>query len=362
LVDDRFRLLTPLGPGHSGQVWHAVDERTGRPVAVKIHFGHPGTDAASVVRHPCVVSIFFLGTHEGAAYSVMELVDGVSLAAVLLDGPVPAADATVITMGICDALHAAHRAGVVHGNLKPSNVLIADAGGGQPVVKVGDFSGHGDPRDDMYSVGLLMEAMAGRRDPVIGRMLSRDPYSPAQLRAILTGAAVPAASLEDGPDTDRRGLRRLAVISGAATLAVVVAGCVWMFQPAAPPDFIGAPGGEHSALAGSPSTEPSVAPRTSTPPPVVAPAAGASLNALHGVKAVIAHQLKAGNIEREAAASLDSRLDDIIRFQSRGQTKQAGDRIDALKTQLGSMRRANKVTAAGYDAILASVNGLSGQP
>lgn len=374
LVDDRFRLLTPLGRGKAGQVWQAVDEQTGRTVAVKLHRGRPGHQPAAGVSHPCVVSIIFSGTHEGAAYTAMEFVDGVSLATVLEEGPVPAHDIDSIALAICDALHAAHAAGVTHGNLKPSNVLIANGGGKRPVVKVGDFAGQGNPGEDMYALGLLMEAMSGRRDPIVERLLSRDPYTPAQLRSILTGTAGPPSDPEeDEPERER--LVRAAVISGAVTLAVVIVGCAWFLQPSAPPDFGSGElageqpvsavhsGAERSAVPGVTKAPPAAVPSTSeTSGPAVttgATGATATTGAIEAVKSVIDGQLKAGNIEQGAASMLTSRLDEIARFQSRGQTKQANDRIDMLKNQLEGMRRTGKVTEAGYDAILESLNRLS---
>jgi len=342
-------------------VWQAVDEQTGRQVALKLHRGPAGQDAAVRVSHPSVVSTFFLGTHEGAAYTVMELVDGVSLATVLEEGPIPRDDALAIAIGVCEALHAAHAAGVTHGNLKPSNVLIADQG----VVKVGDFTGHGHPGEDMYSLGLLMEAMSGHRDPIVQRLLSRDPYTPAELRSILTGSPSPSADSpiadpDDGQESDRPRLVRLAVISGVATLAVVIAACAWFLKPSTPPDIRSeAPSGVPSLSGAGPDpvAEPSASPVISTLRTPNGPAAASQ--GISAAKAVIAGQLKAGNIERDAAASLNARLDDIARFLSRGQTKQANDRIDSLKPQLMSLLRAGKVTAAGYDAILASINKIS---
>ncbi|HZM81505.1 MAG TPA: protein kinase [Candidatus Limnocylindrales bacterium] len=362
LIDNRFRLLTPLGRGQTGQVWQAVDEQTGGPVAVKVYRGRPGQGSPVGVAHPHIVSIFFSGTYEGTAYTVMELVDGVSLATVLDEGLLPIDDAVNIVTGVCLALQAAHAAGVIHGNLKASNVLIAEQG----VIKVGDFGGHGDPREDMYSLGLLMEAMAGRRDPVVERLLSRDPYTPTQLLSVLMGRpAEPTEPAAEDSDHERPRLVRLAVITGAVTLAVVIAACAFMFAPSDPPD-LGSQAPPGSILSDpqsppvDPSGSPSVSPSHSKPP--AAPAAGTGGNAgnaaINAVKAVIAGQLRAGNIEPEAADLLDTKLDEIARFEARGLTKQANDRIDGLRTQLSTLRRSDRVTEDGYNAILAAVNKL----
>jgi len=309
----------------------------------------------------------------------MELVDGVSLATVLEEGPIPHDDAVAIAIGVSEALQAAHSAGVVHGNLKPSNVLITDGGGKQPLVKVSDFTGHGHPHEDMYSLGQLMEAMSGRndpaaRDPIVERLLSREPYSPAQLRAILIGSSTTARNTHnagadaddlpetDLPETDRPRLMRLAIVTGAVTLAVVIAVCAWFLKPSTPPEIQSeTPFSELAPPTGDTSPPPSATPVASRQP-AAAPAAGTGANApspVRGAKAVVSSQLKAGNIEPEAAAMLNSKLDEIGRFLSRGQTKQANDRLDSLKTMLMSMRRSNRVNTTGYDAILASLNDLS---
>lgn len=346
LIGERFRLLAPLGQ-EAGSVWSAVDERTGASVAIRLRRGRPGPDPAARVVHPHVVSIFSFGTHEGAGFSVMELVDGVSLATILDDGQVPEDEGWRIAAEVCQALHAAHSVGVAHGDLKPGNVLIAETG----MVKVGGFTGTGGARQDMYSVGLLMEAMSGSRDPIVKRLLSRDPYSPAQLHEILTGSTLdePAGEFDD-EDAERPRLVRLAVISGTVTLAIVVAACAWLLAPIAPPEFDSQ--GTSAGLPGSPPPQPSSAAAAPTSRPPAAP----SNTGIDRVKAVIADQLKAGQIQPDAASSLNARLDDIARFQSRGLTKQANDRIDSFKSQLTALRQNNKVTAQGYEAILASLN------
>lgn len=365
LIGERFRLVEPLGRGSAGRVWRAFDERNGQPVAIRLHRGRPGPDPAARVVHPHVVSIFSFGTHEGSGYSAMELVDGVSLATILQEGPVPADEVWRIAAEVCQALHAAHTAGVTHGDLKPGNVLIADRG----MVKVGGFTGTGDPRQDMYSLGLLMEAMSGHRDPIVKRLLSRNPYTPAQLYEILTGSFLdtPGAHEGDGEDeSERPRLVRLAFISGAVTLAVVVS-CAWFLAPTSPPEVRsrGSSTGSSSLVGEQTPAAPPASPKP--PPPGAGPAVStgagvgnltASIAAVEAVRAVIAKQLSTGQIQPDAAASLNGRLDDIVRFQSRGQTKQADDRIGMLKSQLVMLRKEGKVTAAGYDEILASLNTL----
>lgn len=355
LVDGRFSLLKPLGRGEAGQVWQAVDEQTGGPVAVKLLDGRPGPDPAVRLAHPNIVSIYLTGTHDGVPYVVMELVEGVSLATVLEEGALYKEDAVTVATGVSLALHAAHSAGIVHGNLKPSNVLIADQG----IIKVGDFTGRGDPREDMYALGMMMEAMSGSRDPVVDRLLSREPYTPAELHEVLTGRPLPAAApalVEDDGEPERPKLMRLAIITGVVTLALIIAVCAWFLTPSTPPRMESqTPSGDTpTSPAESTSPEPTVSVTNSTAE--TTPTHSTGVNA---VKAVIANQLKAGQIQPDAASALNDRLDEIGRFLSRGLTKQANDRIAALKAQLAEQRRINKVTADGYNAILAAINKLS---
>lgn len=128
-------------------VWRGVDTRLDRPVAVKVLDGaalaEPGAvqrfhwEARTVAKltDPHVVSIYDVGSDADRHYLVMELVRGESLAALLADGPLPVRSAVDIAVQVCEALGAAHAAGVVHRDVKPGNILID----GKGQVKVCDF-------------------------------------------------------------------------------------------------------------------------------------------------------------------------------------------------------------------------------
>ncbi|BCB74233.1 hypothetical protein GCM10022251_09720 [Phytohabitans flavus] len=152
VVGGRYRLDSVLGAGGMGVVWRAFDERLARWVAVKeIRFAQPMTPAereevkyramvealsAGRLVHPNVVAIYDAVDDGGQPWVVMRLVEGRSLREMVAqDGPLDAVAAAQLGLGLLDALDAAHGAGVVHRDVKPSNVLIAN---GRPLLT--DFS------------------------------------------------------------------------------------------------------------------------------------------------------------------------------------------------------------------------------
>jgi serine/threonine protein kinase/tetratricopeptide (TPR) repeat protein len=131
-----YELLTPLGSGGMGDVYRARDTRLGRLVAIKFVSRNLHGDAAAEARldreahlasslnHPGIVTVLDVGRHEDRPYVVMELIDGHSLSAELIEGRIRTRDAVDIALQIADALAVAHDAGIVHRDLKPQNVML----------------------------------------------------------------------------------------------------------------------------------------------------------------------------------------------------------------------------------------------
>ncbi|GHD05509.1 hypothetical protein GCM10010313_22380 [Streptomyces violarus] len=145
LLAGRYRVASQLGRGGMGIVWKAVDEVLGREVAVKelrTYTDVAGPElaalrlrmqrearAAARVRHPGVIAVHDIAEVDGRPLIVMELVDGPSLDDVLRErGTLDPREAAGIGAKVMDALSAAHRAGVLHRDVKPGNILLDRSG------------------------------------------------------------------------------------------------------------------------------------------------------------------------------------------------------------------------------------------
>jgi serine/threonine-protein kinase len=148
IFNNRYRLLAKIGQGGLAEVYRAQDVALGRQVAVKalrqeyvvdptflVRFLHEAQSAARLT-HPNIVAVHDFGQDLGRPYIVMEYVPGRDLRAVLLQARTLSADQAVeIGLQVCAAVGYAHRAGLVHGDIKPGNVLITPDG----QAKVVDF-------------------------------------------------------------------------------------------------------------------------------------------------------------------------------------------------------------------------------
>ncbi|MBB2943508.1 putative Ser/Thr protein kinase [Actinoplanes lutulentus] len=152
MVDERYRLLELIGSGGMSRVWRAHDELLQRTVAVKEITVPAGTireaRAAARLDHPGVVKVFDVIQRGEQSWIVMEFIDGRSLQQA---APLPIREVARIGLQVMAALRAAHSAGVLHRDVKPDNVLLADDGR----VVLGDF-------------GLATIGREGGPDPRLG--------------------------------------------------------------------------------------------------------------------------------------------------------------------------------------------------
>lgn len=208
LVDGRYSVVSRIARGGMATVYLATDTRLDREVALKVMHPHLADDeqfvarfhreAKSVARlsHPGVVAVYDQGADAGTVYLAMEHVPGQTLRDLLVtDAPLTPREALDVLEPVLDALGAAHRAGLVHRDVKPENVLLADDGR----VKVADFGlaraastamsgttsgmligtvaylspelvlrGVADARSDVYAAGILLFEMLTGRQPFGG--------------------------------------------------------------------------------------------------------------------------------------------------------------------------------------------------
>jgi serine/threonine-protein kinase len=311
-LNGRYRLDEIVGSGTTATVWRAWDRQLDRAVAVKVLDGiglgrdadeqaqfHDEARTLARLSHPNIIAVFDSGTENGVAYVVMELVEGHSAVRRLATGAMPVAEAATMMAQVCDALAAAHAAGVVHRDIKPANILL----GPGRTVKVCDFGiarlldstaltsshtavgtssymspeqlsgGPLDGRADLYSVGcVLFQMLTGRApfvaedafkvayqqlhnkppkvrslrpdipedlDGLVGRLLAKDPAQrPATaggVRAELLRWSDPATVIAAAAARRRRPMARVGVATTAAIAVAVALLVAWPDQKAKPP-------------------------------------------------------------------------------------------------------------------------------
>jgi eukaryotic-like serine/threonine-protein kinase len=197
----RYRLIELIGRGGMGEVWRAYDTDTDRIIALKVLPQQLSQDevfqerfrreahAAAQLNDPHVIPIHHYGEIDGRLYVDMRLIEGRDLHAVLADGPLEPDRAVRIIEQVARALHAAHKVGLVHRDVKPSNVLlgeydyaylidfgIARAAGETRMTATGGFIGswhymaperfsarEADARVDVYALAcVLYECLTGQ--------------------------------------------------------------------------------------------------------------------------------------------------------------------------------------------------------
>ncbi|GGS70181.1 protein kinase [Nonomuraea spiralis] len=235
LIGRRYRLMSPVGRGGMGMVWHAHDVLLDRDVAVKeliLPYGldQAGTqmahrrmlrEARSAARltHPGIVTVHDVVEEDGRPWIVMELVRAWSLEqAVRQSGPLPVIQAAEIGIRVLDALRHAHAAGILHRDIKPGNVLltsdrvvltdfgIAAIEGDVTITQTGLLMGspaYVPPERlsgqsigqaaDLWSFGATLYAAVEGRPPyegpdaiaVLGAVLTQEPIRPQRAGALL---------------------------------------------------------------------------------------------------------------------------------------------------------------------------------
>ncbi len=205
LLDGRYLVGPRVARGGMATVYEATDTRLDRTVAVKVMHAGLGDDdefsrrfrreaqAAARLAHHNVVAVFDQGDDDGTLFLVMEYVPGITLRDLIRsEAPMSPARALTVIEPVLSALGAAHRAGMIHRDVKPENVLLADDGR----VKVADFGlaravnsetqhtstgvligtvsylspelvvdGHADARSDVYAAGVLIYEMLTGQKP-----------------------------------------------------------------------------------------------------------------------------------------------------------------------------------------------------
>jgi serine/threonine protein kinase len=249
LLVGRYVVGERIAVGGMGEVRAGFDRRLDREVAVKFLHAHVAGDerarrrfdvearAAARLMHPNVVTVYDSGEHDGVPFLVMERLSGRTLRDELASGPLTAPRTRAVALDILAALGAAHDAGVLHRDVKPGNVLLAEDGH----VKVTDFGiaqlledpertltgdlvatpaylaperftgAPATPRSDLYAVGVVLyELLSGTRPhaeraPAATHDAARRDVAPPRLpRMDVPPEFAAAVARAIDPDPDRR--------------------------------------------------------------------------------------------------------------------------------------------------------------
>lgn len=226
----RYRLIRELGRGGMGRVFLAYQDDLRREVALKmLHSGigplagqrfQREAVATSRLRHPGIISIYEIGEAAGGMFLAMEYVRGQTLADRLQEGPLPVREAVELAAAVSDAVQHAHDAGVIHRDVKPSNILQDSERNNAPrlsdfgiarLLGASDFlltrtlegigtlsyvspdcqRGEQGPCTDIYALGAVLYHCLTGRPPFVGstpaavirQIIENDPPRPSALNA-----------------------------------------------------------------------------------------------------------------------------------------------------------------------------------
>ena len=275
LVDGRYRVRARIARGGMATVYVATDLRLERRIALKVMHGHLSDDsmfqsrfiqearAAARLADPNVVNVYDQGQDGELAYLVMEYLPGITLRELLREQRRLTLEQTVTIMdAVLSGLAAAHRAGIVHRDVKPENVLLAEDGR----IKIGDFGlarassantatgqqllgtiaylapelvtrGTADARSDIYALGIMLYEMLTGEQPYKGEQPMQIAFQHATEsvpRPSIRNAAIPESldelvlwaterSPDDRPDDAREMLDRLREIESELGISPLTA-------------------------------------------------------------------------------------------------------------------------------------------
>lgn len=217
-----FEILERVGAGGMGEVYRARDTTLQRDVAIKVLLHADAADtrnrllrearAAASLNHPSICTIHEVGEADGLAYIAMEFVDGRPLSRLIVERLLSSDDVQRLALALADGLAHAHRRGIVHGDLKPANVIVTADGhlklldfglarrvsSDGPTMTQDSLAAPGvvagtlgymapeqlrgapaDARSDLWALGTILSEMTpsadARLQPIIARCLERDP-------------------------------------------------------------------------------------------------------------------------------------------------------------------------------------------